>query len=248
MRTFPATKNLNWLALAVVTLILVLSSCGNQGSTTRDNKTADSDFAAETDSTANLIHYTDTINRLLREGLSADTFEYVAYYNDESPYELLYFKSGNLFRAGMKHAVILYSANDTTVFCELYTNTGNRWSRSPGDIRMPIRRFSPAYFGVNFDDYNFDGLRDMKTTFYHSMGMVYTYGYLLTFDTENNALTLHPETLAIPSMEIDRPSKSIVSIEHANPNATKERYKVISRYSWTGDSLRLVSEKKVELE
>ncbi len=76
------------------------------------------------------------------------------------------------------------------------------------------------------------------------MSVADTYGYILTFNEPNNLLTLHPETIEIPSLVIDKKDKIITSTEYSNPNRTTEKYKIVSSFHWTNDTLKLFSEKK----
>lgn len=190
----------------------------------------------------------DSVAHLLNLSIAKDTFEYQAFYNDNSPYELLYFKTGNLLSSKMKHAIALYTINDTTVLCELYCLADSKWTKSSSNISMHIDGFSPAYFNAWFDDYNFDGFRDLNIIFYNSMSVADSYGYILTYSKPSNSLILHPETIEIPSIEIDKKSKTITSTEYSNPNRTIEKYKIISSFRWINDTLKLFSENKYKLK
>lgn len=232
-------------------LAIIIFSCNTNLDNKTNQGTADSLQANTTTNVKNAltdINLVDTIRNLMTVSLSKDTFEYEAFYNENSPYLLLYFKTGNIFTSKNKHALTLYSINDTTVKCELNYLTDGKWTNAGSNIFMHIDGFSPAYFNIYFDDYNFDGNRDLNIIFYNSMGVVYSYGYILTFNESSNSLTLHPETIEIPSLEIDRKGKIITSTYYSNPNQTSEEYKIVSSFRWTNNTLKLISEKKYKLK
>jgi hypothetical protein len=235
----------------VIALVVATLSCNTNSDKKNIQTTADSlqaSTATNLDNSLSDINLADTIKNLLTISLPKDTFEYEAFYNESSPYLLLYFKTGNIFTSKNKHALTLYSINDTTVRCELNYLTDGKWTNAGSNIFMHIDGFSPAYFNVRFDDYNFDGNKDLNIIFYNSMGVVYSYGYILTFNESSNSLTLHPETIEIPTIEIDKKRKMITSTEYSNPNHTSEEYKIVSSFRWTNDTLKLISEKKYKLK
>lgn len=232
-------------------LTFAIFSCNVNSDKKANQVTADglqSNTAISVDNTPKDINLVDTIRNLMTKSLSKDTFEYEVFYNENSPYLLLYFKTGGLFSPKSKHAIALYSTNDTTVMCELHYLTDGKWTNAGNNISMHIDGFSPAYFNVHFDDYNFDGNRDLNITFYNSMGVVYSYGYILTFNESSNSLTFHPETIEIPSLEIDKKSKTITSTYYSNPNQTSEEYKIVSSFRWTNNTLKLISEERHKLK
>ncbi len=235
----------------VIAFVVATHSCNTNSDKKNIQTTADSlqaSTATNLDNALSDINLADTIKNLLTISLPKDTFEYEAFYNESSPYLLLYFKTGNIFNSKNKHALSLNSVNDTTVKCELNYLTNSKWTNAGSNIFMHIDNFSPAYFNVHFDDYNFDGYKDVNITFYNSMGIVYSYSYILTFNQTSNSLTLHPETIEIPSLEIDKKGKIITSTEYSNPNWKSEKYKVVSSFRWTNDTLKLSSEKKYKLK
>lgn len=232
-------------------LVLVVFSC----TTGLDNKTnpvtedrLQANTAANIDNVLKDINLADTIRNLMAVGLSKDTFEYKAFYNENSSYLLLYFKTGNLFNSKTKHAITLYSINDTTIQCALHDLAGDKWTDRVSNISMPIDGFSPAYFHVWFDDYNFDGNKDLYIHFYQSMSVAHAYGYILTFNPHNHSLTLHPETIEIPNLDIDTKSKTLTSTVYSNPNIDTENFKVVSNYGWTNGMLHLISKKRHPLK
>ena len=176
--------------------------------------------------------------------MAKDSFEYEAFYNNNSPYELLYFKTGNLMSIRMKNAVALYTLNDTTVSCELYEMTANKWVKTIATNTLHISEFSPAFFSVCFADYNFDGYKDLKVNFYQTMGTAWSYVYILTYNPLNHSLTLHQETIDIPNLEIDPKNKQLISSEYSNPNADKEDFEVKGVYDWSNGTLQIMSKKK----
>lgn len=194
------------------------------------------------------INLADSVRYLMDISAAKDTFQYTAYYNADRPYRLLYFKAGNLFTSGARHAVALYSSSDTIIVCELYSLINGQWTSTGSNIAMHIYAFSPAFFNVWLDDYNFDGYKDLKIDFYQSMGEAYTYGYILTFNQPGNTLTLHPGTIEIPDLDIDAKSKTLVSTVYSNPHTDPEKFKEISKYSWKNGTLRLLSKQQYKLQ
>ncbi|MFZ4413928.1 MAG: XAC2610-related protein [Bacteroidales bacterium] len=210
--------------------------------------TLQTNTATDLDKTLSNINLQDTIKKLMTISLSKDTFEYEAFYNENSPYLLLYFKTGKLFSDKTRHAIVLYSRNDTTVVCELYYLANNKWTNTESNISMPIDGFSPAFFSVSFDDFNFDGYNDFKANFYQTMRVADTYGYIITFNAGNNSMTLHPETIKIPNLEIEKKNKAVFSTVNSNPNTDIENFKMISKFAWTHGKLELLTKKKHKLK
>lgn len=192
----------------------------------------------------------DSLDKYFIRGLKAAKSKYLNFYSltDDGPNLFLYFDMGYHYSKDQKSAIVAFMLNDTTAWCDIYFFKGNRWKRSGRECLMHISGFHPAYFHATIDDHNFDGHKDVFLNFYHSMGVVYGYGYLMTYNPQTASLTLHPESINIASMQIDKTHKSILSIEYANPNATIENYRKIYRYKWLGDSLRLVSKRKIHLK
>lgn len=191
------------------------------------------------------FNFRDSVSALLNTSFNKDTFEYIAFYNEKKPYQLLYFKMGFLFNAIDKYAIALYTINDTSIVCDLFSRDSDQWIKSSTNDTLKISEFSPAFFNTNFRDYNFDGVKDFKIDLYTSMGQGYSYGYLLIFDTGNNSLRLHPTTIEIPNMEMNTKEKTIYSIVYSNPNEDRRKFKIISNYKWVNDTLKLSFQKKI---
>ncbi len=154
-----AIKRNRFVARMIYLSFFVLIVCHFSCSSNIDNKkklaTTDSsqrDSLTAISKELNAIDIADSIKQLLNTSILKDTFEYVAFYNENSPYELLYVKSGYLFQSNTKHAIALYTANDTSVLCELYTFTDKQWLKQENTPSMHISGFSPAFFNVYFDD------------------------------------------------------------------------------------------------
>ena len=246
---------MNFILHRPISFYFAIACCSFSCGTGQDNNINRTNIATKlVDTSSNLhdnsrnINLNDTIGRLLTVALSKDTFEYEAFYNDNSPYELLYVKTGNLFTSKVTNAITLQSTSDTTVLCELFYLDSDKWIKTGTPLSLYISGFSPAYFNILFDDFNFDGFKDTKIVFYQSNGMVYSYGYILTFNKLNSSLTLHPETIEIPDLEIDTKGRTLISTEYSNPNSDIEDFKVISKFDWTNGTLKLISKKKHKLK
>ncbi len=192
---------------------------------------------------------TDSLDLYFTQSKSRDKLQRLKLYSmgDDGPNFFLYFNMGHHYSKTKKSVIVAWLLNDTTAWCDLYTLNGDRWVRSNKEEHLQIDRFSPAYFHATVADYNFDGFPDIYLNFYQSMGVVYGYGYLLTFDPETQSMVLHPESIHIANMETDTKNKCIYSVIYANPNAELENYKMIHKYKWINGALELVSHKKIIL-
>lgn len=189
----------------------------------------------------------DSLQQYFRNSLSKKKLIVDRSYSlaDDGPHLLLYFNMEHHYGTKAKSAIVAWMLNDTTAYSDVYTLRVNIWKGSGHPVLMPIIGFSPAYFGARVADYNFDGNADIYYTFYNTMGAVYGYGYILTYDPARHCLKLVPESIDIADPVIDAKHKRIISIDYSNEMADYENYKITYRYKWVGSRLRLASKRKI---
>lgn len=192
----------------------------------------------------------DSLDHYFKMSMETIRLNCLRYYSlsDDGPNLFLYFDMARHYAKNEKTAIVAFMLNDTTVWCDIYTLKGAKWTRSGKECLMHIDAFHPAYFHSMVDDFNFDGHNDLFFNFYHTMGVVYGHGYLMTYNPQTKSMKLHPETMDIASIEIDKKHKSIISVHYSNPNNSNKQYKETYQYKWKVDSLQLVGKKRVYLK
>jgi hypothetical protein len=138
-------------------------------------------------------------------------------------------------------AVMVASVNDTTIVCRLYAYKQGQWAPQGKDQAMYIDSLDKSAFSIRYDDFNFDGHKDVVFNFKKDKG-TNGYGYLVTY-TPGKGLELHPETYAIANMKADPASKNIVAVVHPAEEDAKTQ-PVTSIYRWKEGKLTLIEEKK----
>ncbi|GAA4467511.1 hypothetical protein GCM10023093_23550 [Nemorincola caseinilytica] len=165
------------------------------------------------------------------------------FYTDANDANRMYhIRAGRIFSKRDTAAFRLHTENDTTIIATLYSYQEGFWKETD-TIAMHIYRFSPSDLRISYADHDFDGYTDVFINCYTSMGLAQGFGYLLTYSPAERALVLHPETIAIPDLEIDKAARMLVS-KTTDRQSTKW---MIRYYKWVHDSLQLHSEKTIPI-
>jgi hypothetical protein len=184
----------------------------------------------------------DTVFKYYIQSLSKDSLDYSRYYDLPKCCHLFMIKKGRLFSSSKSHTLIIYtedivgSVEDIVlVKLELYDDAGFL-----AYTQAEIYGFSPAYFHEVTADYNFDGYDDFYLNFYHTMGIVEGYGYIVLYDPLVERLNVVYESIHVPNLEASPERQEIISVTYPR----EEFEKVKETFQWDGDSLIKVSEKK----
>lgn len=146
----------------------------------------------------------DTIEQLLTLASSEDTI----LHQSASLRPFLFFRSGNFISESIKHAVVIYSASDTTLWVDLYQITSKGWAKKEALTELDGPGLS---FNVVYDDFNFDGITDLFITKSCSNGYSLCRGSLLIMDSSTRFITLHPEANALANLKTEPGNKLIHS-------------------------------------
>lgn len=150
------------------------------------------------------IIYKDTLKFLLDKALKVDTLEF----DNWKPF--LYIKSGNILSGKEKNAIIVNCPTDSTYRVELYTAKNNKWMKN--DVINNIEAH-PTQFYLNFEDYNFDGQKDIYLQKSASNGWSLSRGYLFTIDPLTKKLTEHTEVRDLANMKPNQKERIIYTDE-----------------------------------
>lgn len=193
------------LRITSITMICMLSlfGCGSGDSTDR-NTLQDSSAQIQTGEDWSFTRMHDTIQQLLSLAIEEDTI----LHQSASRRPFLYFRSGNFISESRKHAVVICSASDTTVWVDLYQITSTGWAKR----EMLTELSGPGIaFSVIYDDYNFDGITDLFIAESCSNGYSLCRGNLLITDSSTRFIALHPEANGLANMKTEPGNKLIHS-------------------------------------
>ena len=145
----------------------------------------------------------DTLYTLLDRALHLDTLEY-------SNFEpLLFIKTGNFLSLTEKNAVIISCpTDDYTYKIELFSKIAEKWKKKD---ELELQDVMPVFFDLVFDDYDFDGQKDIYVQGVVSNGYALSRGHLLTINPETKKMKTHPETRDLANMYPDFETKIIFS-------------------------------------
>lgn len=146
----------------------------------------------------------DTLYTLLDNSLQLDTFEF----SNWIPF--LFLKTGNFLSALEKNAILVTCPTDSTYKLEYYSKSGDKWVKND-ELDLPDA--FPTQFYLDFDDYNFDGQKDIYLQCSASNGYALSRGHLLTINPKTKKILTHPETRELANMQADFESKTVISEE-----------------------------------
>lgn len=185
--------------------------------------------------------YQDSLNIVEMASLEQDSMTYTHYFETEKSYNLIYHEKGKLTSTKHTYALSIHSKNDTTLLVRLLKENSSQWIVQDS-LELKNIQFSPAYFSSTYTDYNADGTNDVYFVFYHSMGISYSYGYIILISKRKNTLTLIENTLDIPNLEIR--NGKITSITYSHPNNDFTSFTKTETFKIKGNMLKLTSSKK----
>lgn len=146
----------------------------------------------------------DTLYKLLDSSIQLDTFEF----SNWTPF--LFLKTGNFLSALEKNAILVTCPTDSTYKVEYYSKSGDKWVKND-ELDLPDAL--PIQFYLDFDDYNFDGQKDIYLQCSSSNGYALSRGHLLTINSRTKKIQAHPETRELANMQADFESKTVISEE-----------------------------------
>lgn len=146
----------------------------------------------------------DTLKILLDRALKLDTLEF----DNWEPF--LFIKSGNILSKKEKNAIIVFCPTDSTYAVEFYTEQNKKWIKSDEINNI---KANPMQFYLNFEDYNFDGQKDIYLQKSASNGWSLSKGYLFTINPLTKKLTEHKETRDLANMTPSQNEKIIYTDE-----------------------------------
>ena len=218
--------------LTILLLGLTIFSC-NQSQTAQD-KNVIQDTVAQT--ATHKIVKLDTISGLLDKALKADTLEF----DNWEPF--LFFKSGNFLSKTEKNVIIVHCPTDTTYSINLYSIKDNKWLLF--DSVSGLEAF-PTQFAPIFDDYNFDGQKDVYIQVSASNGWSLSRGHLLIVDPLPKKLIIHKEARELANMKPDPTTKTIVSELWNGYNIQGQHQLTIFTNKWINGQLKTIKTKEV---
>lgn len=170
----------------------------------------------------------DTLKVFLEKALKVDTLEF----DNWEPF--LFIKSGYILSKKEKNAIIVFCPTDSTYEVEFYTEQNKKWIKNDEVNNMEA---NPMQFYLNFEDYNFDGQKDIYLQKSASNGWSLSKGYLFTINPFTKKLTEHKETRDLANM---RPSykEKIIYTDEINYSA---RFRKINRRINKWENGKLVS-------
>ena len=219
--------------LTILLFGLTIFSC-NQTQTTQDKVVSNDTFAQ----TINKNSFNDKIIELFDKAITADTLEFNNQFENNQAF--LFFKSGQIIGKTEKNAIVVICPTDTTYTIRLYSIQNNKWNLS--DSITGLEAF-PTQFDPIFDDYNFDGQKDIFIQVSASNGWSLSRGHLIIIDPKTKMFDLHKETRDFANMTPDIKTKT-VKTEMWNGYDLKNRHQLtIFSNKWVNGKLKKISKK-----
>jgi len=144
----------------------------------------------------------DTLYKLLDNALTLDTFEFT----NLDPF--LFIQTGNFLSTIDKNAILVSCPTDSTYKIELYSKSNDRWVKN--DELDDLDAIAPQ-FSTHYDDYNFDGQKDIYLQTDASNGYSLSRGHLLTLTPKTKKIENHSETRNLANMQPNSKTKTIIS-------------------------------------
>ncbi|CAN5443040.1 hypothetical protein BH11BAC2_BH11BAC2_10250 [soil metagenome] len=144
----------------------------------------------------------DTLYKLLDNALNLDTFEFANW----DPF--LFIQTGSFLSTTEKNAILVSCPTDSTYKIELYSKNSDRWVEN--DELEDLDAFSPQFY-TDYNDYNFDGQKDIYLQCSSSNGYSLSRGHLLTINSKTKKIENHPETRDLANMKPDLKTKTVFS-------------------------------------
>lgn len=181
----------------------------------------------------------DTVSLLLEESLKTDTLEI----DNREPF--LYFKSGYSLNKKIKNAIYISCPTDSTYIIKLYVLDSLKWSLIDSLDKLESH---PIQFDIIYDDYNFDGQKDIYLQLSASNGWSLSYGHLLTIEAKSNKLVLHKEASEFANMKPNPKTESVESEISHGRNMKGEYELSILTNKWINWKLVTKSKKDITIK
>lgn len=143
----------------------------------------------------------NSISELFLEAAKLDSVYYDAEHTE------FVFEAGYLFNDSEKNAILLTNTSDTTYTIKLYTQDNNRWIEN--DSVENLKR--TIALDINYEDYDFDGQKDIYIKVSTSNGLPMSRGHLLTVNPTTKKLTEHIEIRELANLKPDKENKVVYS-------------------------------------
>lgn len=147
----------------------------------------------------------DTLHLLMEKALVLDSFEYVT---DSLPFA--YLKTGYFLDSLTKRSLLIYNPADTSYTVKLYTQDENKWIKNDSVSGL---WGLPAFFKVQYQDFNFDGINDIYIQTSVSDNLSVSRGHLFTVDRDSLKLKYHAEAKDMGNLTPDKENKVVYSQE-----------------------------------
>lgn len=144
-----------------------------------------------------------------------------------------------------KNAITIQCQIDTTYSIKLYSFKDNDWQII--DSISGLDAF-PWQFYVKFEDYNFDGQKDIYIQVSASNGWSLSRGHLLIIDPLKKKFDLHNEARDFANMKPDPSTKTILTELWNGYNLQGQHQLTIFENKWINGKLKTVSEKDTTLK
>ena len=190
--------------------------------------------------TENKIDSHQIISGLFDKALFSESLEFNNAFDFDSLQSFTFFKSGSFLRETEKNALIVQCEKDTTYIIKLYKFKDNGWQII--DSINGLEAF-PWQYDAIFDDYNFDGQKDIFIQLSASNGWSLSRGYLFILDQSTMRLNLHSETNDFANMSPDHQTQTILSQEWNGYNQQGQHQITILKNKWIDGQLLTVSKK-----
>ena len=181
-----------------------------------------------------------TIRELFNKALITESLEFNNEFEFDSLQSFLFFKSGYFLDKTEKNAITIQCKTDTTYSIKLYVVKDQDWQRI--DSISGLDAF-PWQFDVKFEDYNFDGQKDIYIQVSASNGWSLSRGHMLIIDPSTKKFILHNETRDFANMRPDPNTETIFTELWNGYNTQGQHQLTIFKNKWINGQLKTVSEK-----
>lgn len=143
-------------------------------------------------------------NSLFNEVIRNDSLEYMNLSN-----QIFYLKSGYILSDIDKNIIsVSYANSDSIHIVHLYVIKNNKVQ---GIDSLLVGDILPVNLSLKFDDYNFDGQKDLYIQAFVSNGLAVSKGYLVFVDPLTKRLIEYKEARSLANIRSDYKSKTIFS-------------------------------------
>lgn len=142
------------------------------------------------------------LDSLLAIALSYDGLRF----DNTNPFMVV--QAGEYLSDSLKNVIVVRELTDSTYELRVYSKQGNKLKLDDSIEGIDV---SEVYFDMSYDDYNFDGQRDIFLRERASNRYEMSYGLLLTIDPATKKITPHPETRELSNMWLEPATRTVFS-------------------------------------